>query len=258
MSKNKKARSTKLFFLLVVFPVLAIAISFYAILKGVQNYITSSDYFKIRDLRAEGIADARYVDLMREEILGGNIFRLDTLKLSEKIRRRFPTFYSVTVNRVLPSQLWIVAKERIPVAEIKRDLYYVFDVDGVVIGGLSSSGTLNLPLIVGLESQLPRIKIGTEYSLSTLRRALVLAKALRDYNDFVVSRIDASDPGNLVFYLADEVQIKIGDRDFENKISPLSSILHSIGGDLSNVKYIDLRPKEPVVATKNNVKNKKP
>lgn len=250
MARVKKNQNIQPVFLLVVLPLMAILISSFAIFKGIQNYITTSNYFRIRELKIEGIKDARFLSLMREEILGTNIFRVNMENLSERIKRRFPNFYSITVTRILPSQLSIVAKERIAVALIRRDLYYVFDTEGVALSGYTQP-PLDLPLIVGLENRMPRINVGTVYSLNQLQRALFLAGALRTHSAaFRATKIDASDPGNLSFYLGDNLQVKISERDFKTKLDLLPSILKSIEPDLSNIQYIDLRPREPVVAAK--------
>jgi cell division septal protein FtsQ len=268
MTKNKKSQNFAPFFLLVILPLLAILISFFAIFKGVKNYVTTSNYFRIRELKVEGLTDKRYLDLMKEEVLGVNIFRLDVAKIAERIKIRFPTFYSVTIKRVLPSQLLVVAKERLPVALIKRDLYYLLDADGMVLASFSSGETLTFPLIVGLENRLPRFTPGVAYSTGALHRALILAKTLRAQAHQIeaslppsqrrgITKIDAGDPHQLSFYLGDDLRVGVGDSDFDNKIDLLPIILQSIGADLVNVKYIDLRPREPVVAMKDEKRKNK-
>ncbi|OIO35674.1 MAG: hypothetical protein AUJ74_05515 [Candidatus Omnitrophica bacterium CG1_02_44_16] len=267
MSRNKKSRDVSPFFLLVAMPLLAIAISSFAIYKGVENYITTSNYFKVRELTIEGIADARYFGLIKEEILGTNIFRVDTGKLSERIRRRFPTFYSVVVTRVLPSRLLIEAKERLPVAVLKRDLYYVFDTEGVALSSFATLEFLDFPVITGLENRIPRIKVGVAYPLSVLERPLYLARVLKtaasdiaasmaEGNSFKVTKIDAGDINNLSFYLGEAILVRVGRDDIQQKVGLLPSILRSLGDELSGVRYIDLRPKEPVVLTKDSGKQK--
>ena len=267
MSKNKKGRDASPFFLLVVMPLLAIAISSFAIYKGVENYITTSNYFKVRELTIEGIADARYLGLIKEEILGTNIFRVDTRKLSERIRRRFPTFYSVIATRVLPSRLLIEAKERLPVAVLKRDLYYVFDTEGVALSSFATLEFLDFPIITGLESRIPRIKVGIAYPLSVLERPLYLARILKTAAPDIaasmphgsaprVTKIDAGDTNNLSFYLGEDILVRVGRDDFQQKVGLLPSILRSLREELSGVRYIDLRPKEPVIFTKDSGKQK--
>lgn len=265
--------------MLVILPMLALVVSSFVLCKGVQNYIKTSSYFKLKVLSIEGITDARYVDVLKNEILGINTFMVDTRRLSEKIKRRFPTFTSVQVTRALPSELLIVAKERIPVAVLKRDVYYLFDNEGFVLSSFSSNDlTLpaaggsaygGYPVVVGLENRLPRLKVGTEYSFVALDRALLLARVLKSQGfrypvatnpDLRVTKIDAADANNLCFYLNDAVQVKVGDQDFGERLEPFAAILKSINPErdlVAEVRYIDLRPKEPVVAMKNNKPGKK-
>lgn len=264
MTKSKKNQNFAPFFLLVILPFLAVLTSSYAIYKGVQNYIVTSNYFKIRELKVEGIMDLKYLDLIKEELLGVNIFRVNTERLAERIRNKFPNFTSVTITRILPSQLRMMAKERIPLAVIKRDLCFIFDGEGVALSSFSPAATpYDLPLIVGLENKLQQIRVGAAYQFSALHKALLLARALKAKKTDIstafsknesrkVTKIDVIDPGNLSFYLGDDIQVKVGDKDFEERLSFLADILRSISGDLSNIRYIDLRSKEPVIATKNN------
>jgi len=252
MAKNKKNKSFLPIFLLVVLPIAAIAISGVAVFRGVENYITTSSYFKIRSLKTEGIADVRYVDMIKEEVLGTNIFELDAKKLSERIKRKFPTFYSVTVTRFLPSELRIVAHERIPVALIRRDLYYLFDAEGVVLSSFYQDSLVSYPFLIGLENKLPRVKVGMAYDLEPLRLSLRLALALRTLAPSLkVTKIDCQDPGNLSFYLENDVLVRIGNKNLESRVRLLPAIIKSIGPELTGVRYIDLRPKEPVIANRN-------
>ncbi|HQP92106.1 MAG TPA: cell division protein FtsQ/DivIB [Candidatus Omnitrophota bacterium] len=252
--------------LLVFLPVLAIGLSSYAVFSGIRHYTETSSYFNVRQVEVEGISDARYCDVMKEALIGTNIFRIDTIKLSERIKKKFPTFYSVSVTRVLPSCLRIVAKERLPVAIMQRaGISYLFDTEGVIVAGFPSGQGSDFPLIVGLEDKFSGLKVGSSYNSKILKNVLSLAKALRlqrfnidsafsQANRLKITRIDASQPSELSFYFWDTIQIKVGRNDFENKINLLPAIIKSLAGEINNVKYIDLRPKEPVVASKNPVK----
>jgi cell division septal protein FtsQ len=261
MAKKKKSdRLAGPFFLLVVLPLVAIILSGWAIVRGIQNYVTTSSYFKIRELRAEGISDQKYLEMIKNDVVGANIFRLDVGDLARRTQRRFPHFYAVTVRRVLPSQLLIIAKERRPVAWLKRDVYYMIDSNGVIVGTTPLSETPVLPLLTGLDAKLPKPKVGVSYASAFLRKPLLLAKILKvraaDIREalmgtsWTVTRIDASDPDELSFYLGSDIEIKVGDRNFDMRIALLPSILKTVSGDMARITYIDLRPKEPVVATK--------
>jgi len=249
MAKNKKNKQGNQFFLLVILPLLAIFVSSLAIYKGLENYITSSHYFKIRDVVIDGITDARYVECMREEISGSNIFELDAQKLAERIKKRFPTFYNIRVTRVLPCKLDILARERIPVAIVRKEVYYLFDAQGVAIASFPLNAVLNYPLIVGLDNKLPKIQVGVSYETKALKIPLRLALLLRVRIPALrIVKIDAADLDNLVFYLNNDIQVKMGNRDFEERLNLLSVILKSLGTEITNVLYIDLRLKEPVIS----------
>lgn len=245
--------------LLVVLPLVAVLASSYAVYRGIENYVTTSSYFNVRDVEVDGITDMRYIDLMKEEILGTNIFRIDTRKLSERIMRKFPTFSSVTATRVLPSQLSIVARERMPVAVIKKDAHYLFDTEGVVIARFSLSESPDFPTIAGFENELGALKVGAIYPNRSFKEVLRLARVLRVRRFAIdaaldsklkITRIDAYDPSDLSFYLGETLQVRVGSGDFERKIGFLPSILKSLSAEIGSVKYIDLRPKEPAVAIK--------
>lgn len=253
MAKNKRNKKNNQIFLLVVLPLLAIFVSSMAIYKGLENYITSSRYFKVRDVVIDGIEDARYIECMREEISGSNIFELDAQKLAERIKKRFPTFYNIRVIRVLPSKLVVLAQERIPVAIVKNEVYYLFDAQGVAISSFPLNAVLNYPLIVGLESRLPKIQVGVSYEARALKIPLRLALLLRvRIPALKIVKIDATDLNNLVFYLNGDIQVKMGNRDFEERLNLLPVILKSLGPEITNVLYIDLRLKEPVISLKKN------
>lgn len=260
--RDKKKRKRFFGFFLFVLPVLAVSFSSFAIFKGVKNYITSSSYFEVRSVCIEGIANSKFADSIKQEILGNNIFCLDTAKISETIQRKFPHFSSVVVTRILPSELSIVAKERLPVAVLKRDIYYIFDADAIVLSSFSAKDMMDLPLITGFEKQLKKIDVGKRYPLKGLHMSLALAKALKiqlpfvyaqvpNVQDLKVTRIDAEDAANLSFYFNDSLQVKIGNQDFDVRLSLLPVVLKGIDYEIAQVDYIDLRSKEPVVAYKN-------
>ncbi len=258
VAKSKKNIPWMPVFLLVFLPFLAIVLSSMVLWRGVQNYLSTSNYFNVRELKVEGIADQRYVALMKQDIVGVNIFRVNMSNLAQRIRQRFPTFTSVTVRRVLPSQLYVIAKERVPVAVIKKDASYVLDAEGVALMQFPLQAVFQLPVIVGLEQKISGIKVGGEVDPRLLHRTLLMARALRTHALAVrVTKIDASDPAHPFFYLDPDLPVKVRDKDYEAQLELLPAILRSLGADISGVSYIDLRPKEPVIGMKEKDRKKK-
>ncbi|MFH0877531.1 MAG: cell division protein FtsQ/DivIB [Candidatus Omnitrophota bacterium] len=265
-NRNKKSLAPVI--VLVILPLAAIVLSSVAITKGVGHYIKESEYFRIKDLQFQGLEDQRYCQLMRQELLGVNIFsrQADTETLVEKIQRKFPTFTEVSVTRVFPSQLRISAKERRPLAVLKRDLYYIFDEEGVALAALSTVELADYPMIIGLENKISKIRLGQQYATPLFRKTLLLARAMRVFRSDIeaslpgvrpmkITKIDATDAGNLCFYLGDTVEVRIGAEDFERRLGLLPAILKNIGPEFDQLRYVDLRPKEPVVAMRQTKKS---
>jgi cell division septal protein FtsQ len=256
MGKNRSQRRKNLkgapVFWLIVLPLAALAVSGLAVYKGIHYYLTSSDYFRVREVSAIGVADDRYVQMIRDELAGANIFKVDVFKLAGRIRRKFPTFYEVRVRRILPSELRIVAEERVPVAVVHKDRFYAFDADGVALAAIVSADAVSLPLVEGVAERLPKVRIGFRYNLSSLRRALTLAAAIESRREqlsrfFPVVRIVVGSNGALSFTLRDGLEVKVRDRRFEEQLDLLPAILRNLGADLGRVAYLDMRPREPVV-----------
>jgi hypothetical protein len=267
MAKNKKKSKPNHIFMFVVMPLLAIGISSLAVYRGVEDYIATSHYFTISEVKAFGLEDMRYLALIKDELIGVNIFQVNTKSLADRIQRKFPTFYSVVVIRVLPSQISITAKERRPVALLKREAYYLLDADGVVLGEYPLNTALNFPIIAGFENKLPSVKVGVNYA-SILEHPLFAARVLRARHNEIeesfpkdsrmaITSIMADNPGNMVFTLGQTLQIMVNEKTISDKILLLPYIIRTIGGDIVAVKYIDLRPKEPVIAMNDKKKSSK-
>ena len=257
MARQKKRSKGGPVFLLIVLPLLALALSGFAIYKGIHYYLTSSDYFRVREVTALGVADYRYVQMIRDELIGANIFKVDVVKLAGRIRRKFPTFYEVRVRRILPSELRIVAEERLPVAVVKKGSHYLFDADGVALSVVASADAVRLPLVEGVAGRLSRIKSGFHYGHPELRKALSLAGALErrgveltrcmPLGSQRVSKVVVGPGGKLSFFLGDRLEVKVRDRGFDEQLDLLPAILKNLGVEIGEAAYVDLRPREPVV-----------
>lgn len=264
MAKSKKNRSTKMVFFLIMLPILAFGLAGLAISKGIKNYLWTSRYFDVRTLVSEGLGEGASLEWVRAQVIGKNIFSVDLVSLAQSLKRKNPHFYSMRVGRQLPSALLIEAKERIPVAILKRDRIYVFDAEGVALSSLSEEGLVDLPLIIGFENKLSKIKTGIFYSPSGFKQALGLARVLgtelRLVNQAIGAggtlgdiRIDATDPKSLSFSLKDNLRVVVGDKEFKKRLVHLPAILRSLGSDFNKVSYIDLRLREPVISMKKSV-----
>jgi len=257
MARQKKRSKAGPVFLVIILPLLALALAGFALYKGIHYYLTSSDYFRVREVTALGVQDYRYVQMIRDELTGANIFKVDVVQLAERIQRKFPTFYEVRVRRILPSELRIVAEERLPVAVVQKGGCFLFDADGVALSAVASVDAVRLPLVEGVADRLPKIKSGFRYGAAELRRALGLAAALERRAEELtrrmpmgqqrISRVVVGPRGQLSFFLGDRLEVKVRDRGFDEQLDLLPAILKNLGADIGEAAYVDLRPREPVV-----------
>jgi hypothetical protein len=124
----------------------------------------------------------------------------------------------------------------------------------------------DLPVIVGLETKIFGAKPGRQYNLKELTLALDIIKELRlnsTLKRYRIKRIDVASPSHTSFFIqlpdnsrrqtisATEVlELKIGQDGIRDKIGVLGDLLQQLEKDLSNIRYIDLRFKEPAIKFK--------
>ena len=181
---------------------------------------------------------------------GRNIFDVDIRALSNRIKSDYPAIRDVVVKRILPNKLQINVTARIPVAKIKSREYYPVDRSGMVLSPNIKTG--NLPILIGF-SMWFRPRVGEVVDNPQISNAFLLIDDL-DKSSFSskynVTAIDVSNYANMLLYLENGIEIKIGGEDFLNRLKMLKDTLSNPNLDKENIKYIDLRFKNVVIGPK--------
>lgn len=185
---------------------------------------------------------------------GKNIFNLDLKKESKYLSGAYPDYRNVRIIRILPNRLYIDFIRRSPLAYVKLYRFFCVDSD-MVLFNPAQEGFADLPVILGLETKIFGPKPGAKYNIRELSLALNIikeargSKALKDYK---IKRISVANAGNVSFFIAlpgnQGLEVKIGEDNIRPKLNLLASLFLEMKNDLYNIKYIDLRFKEPVVA----------
>ena len=219
--------------------------------------LRSSDYFKIRDVivSATNPTDVSY-------LLGRNIFSVDLYKEASSIASRAPSYKRICLIRILPDRLFIDFIKRKPEALVKLYRSFLVDNDGVLFEIPKQEPTLDLPVIIGLDTKIFGVKTGIKYNINELNLALNIIRGIkrnRAFRDYRIKKIDVSSSVNTAFFIKDHIdqqgfEVKIGQGDIEDKVTILSSLLTQMNKDRFNIKYIDLRFKEPVIKLINSDK----
>ncbi|MBU1853917.1 MAG: cell division protein FtsQ/DivIB [Candidatus Omnitrophica bacterium] len=192
-------------------------------------------------------------EIADQRIEGTSIFFIDLSDFKEKVVLLHPEFKDIVVRRVLPNKLIVQAILRKAVLQIRSDRYYFVDREGVLLPDVKNFPDPNLPIITGIGINLAKIQTSkfSRFEKDRLSKALSLIEDMRDIKElqeFKLKMVDITDPGNLSFYIDKvDVEIKIGNTDFRNRLKVLATVLSQFSSDINNFKYIDLRFEDPIV-----------
>lgn len=131
-----------------------------------------NDLFRIRDIKIECNGDIitpkhimEYASLSEMK----HLFAANIAEIREQLLMKVPRLKSVEIKRHLPGELIIRVRERVSMAQLEMNHYYLaLDREGYVLG--KAVGLKNLPVLVGYD--LPGIRPGVQLSAAGIRNAL--------------------------------------------------------------------------------------
>lgn len=223
------------------------------------------DYFRIKEIMVnEGESDEF------SYFKGRNIFSIDLKKESIYISELYPSYKKIRLIRVLPSRIFVDFIKRRPLAYIKLYRYLCVDDDQVLFDVPPELQELDLPLILGLETKIFGPKSGKKYNIRELALGLDIIRELNNnkaLKDYKLKTVDVASLANASFFLQGPLppanytqrqvtigqvgtEVRVGQDDIKGRINILSTLLGQIKKDWGNIRYIDLRFKEPVIKFK--------
>ncbi len=221
---------------------------FFLFLVYIGQALKHLDYFKIKYILSEG--DSR-IELAH--LKGQNIFAVDLIRESRYISSLYPDYRKVKLIRVLPDRLFVDFIRRRPLAYVKLYRYFCVDEDLVLFDMPRQLEDPDLPIILGLDTKIFGARPGVRCAINELAlsiniiKEVKMNKALKDYK---IKVIDVANINNASFFISDGLEVKINPENMKAKINILASLLAQAKADASNIKYIDLRFKEPVIKLK--------
>lgn len=219
----------------------------------VKNYLITSEAFKIKEIGLAGMghSDSYLTGELTSIGLGENIFSININDLEKAIKRDYFEVKDIRISRTFPNKLKFDVEVRIPVAFIGYRYFYPVDREALVLKRIDKNETGDLTLIAGVGAG--EKDVGTILQDQALEKALALLEELSKSGvteDYHIARIDAASSRNISFIIDDGVQIKIGGEDFKQRLSLLKKVLSGPGVNLAEIRYIDLRFKDPVIGPK--------
>jgi cell division septal protein FtsQ len=218
--------------------------------------LRTTGYFNIKEIVSK---EANTADL--SYLKGKNIFSLDLKKEAGYISAFYPDYSKIKIIKVLPNRIFVDFVKRKPLAYVKLYRYFALDADGVLFYSSGEQPSQELPLIVGLETKIFGPKPGKKYNIKEVVLALDIIKEIRAnraLKNIAIRKIDAATPVNATIFIPlpkgqtellfeKLVEVKIGQGNIKEKIAVLAGIMLQERNNLENIKYIDLRFKEPVI-----------
>ena len=232
----------KLLFNLILIVIIFLGLIF--ITGSSLRTLKTLDYFKLKDIIVKETASG---DL--SYLKGRNIFSINLKEESRYAAQLYPDYKKVRLIRILPNRLFVDFIRRRPLAYIKLYRYFCVDEDAVLFD-MSESEKEDLPVILGLDTKIFGPKTGQKYNIKELATSLDIIKEVQKnkiLKDYKIKKIDVVSLSNTSFFTASGLEIKLGQDNIKDKINILSGLLPQVKNDLGNIKYIDLRFKEPLI-----------
>jgi len=248
-----------------LFLIILLAIS---LLMGyIWKVLTTADLFAVKQIVV------RNSDYQFEYLKGRNIFDLNLNNETEKVLLKCADCRKVRFARILPNCIVVDFLKRKPVALVKFYKNFAIDEQGVLFLPNAEVMSLGLPVIYGLETKIFAPKPGISYKRSELGLALSIInefKANKAFAGFSLKKIDVASSGSAGFFMLLPRQnvnyalvipsvewlgfeVRTGINNIRQKMMILGGLLIQERKEWTNIKYIDLRFKEPLIKL-NNVK----
>jgi len=230
----------------VVFIIAGCAL-FFALFCLVRK-MSSLDLFRVKQVMVRG-----GVPLELSGIEGANIFGIDLKKEARRLQQLYPGYKKIRLIKVFPDRIFVDVAERSALAYLRLQRYFCVD-EQMVLFNPPEQLQAGLPLILGLERRVSNPSAGARVNLSELGFALSLIKeagqepVLRNYP---IKTISVPGLSNASFSIAEGLEVRISQERMEEKLDILNSLLAQEKDRVSEIKYIDLRFKEPVIKLKN-------
>jgi len=226
------------------------------------HFLRTAKYFTVKEIIFNGECN---IDLTH--LKGQNIFDLEFKEVSGYIVKKYPLYKQVKITRILPDRLFVDFTKRQAVALVKLYKFFYVDKDSVLFDATQaiSQGNENLPVILGLENKGVQPKAGERYRSKELAAALSIIANLKAFpKEYVFKKIYVGDLSSISLSMyapilikspafaktlmaQREMEIKIDSGNIRKKLFILAGLLLQEKNDLQNIKYIDLRFKEPVI-----------
>ncbi len=222
------------------------------IVNRTRHVFSHMDYFRIQSVSIDpSLQFINKRDL--NNIIGKNIFTIDLKGVQRRLDYKYPQASQLKISRIFPDQISVIAKQRMPYAQIQiQNQVATLDEENVVLS-LGKKKDKDLPDIVGAKLNNPQLVLGLPLKGSDILIAMKIIKFFKAESSLAshsIRKINIENLSKIYFTLSNQLEIIIDQDKIAHKIRVLNVVLSRGELDLEKVKYIDLRFKEPIIGKK--------
>lgn len=222
----------------------------YLVYAWMMHVLMHSGYFTVKKIKIDPS-----IQFIQEEdfssLKGKNILTVDLAMVQRRLGVRYPQIAQIKIIKRLPDEIVVLAKKRVPFAQTRlNNRVLILDEKGVVLSASAGPEHEKLPWITGIKSGREGFSLGLPLAGEDVRTALKILKifqAAKTFLPYHISKIDVTNLSEIYFYLSNNLKIIMDREDIEKKIELLSFMLTHNQLHVQDVKYIDLRFKEPII-----------
>jgi len=250
MARKKKRLSLAPAAKIVLVGITAIIIGV-LLFKGIHHFFVRSDYFKIKII----VIDPSLQFIQKRDLAylkGKSIFVVDLKAFHRKLSFKYPQITQLRINRNFPNQISLKAVKREPLAQIQL-LSKIITVDqhGIV---LQQGDAINnaLPVIKGVKTKIAP-KLGLPVRGIDLRIALKIIRLFENNSRLKghhIYNVNVENLSKIEFDIKNMFKIVLDRENIDQKINLLGVVLTQGQLKIKEIKYIDLRFKEPILGKK--------
>lgn len=254
MKKNSR-RKTKI--ILIVFSLTLGVALLSAVFLGVKKFFRDSKLFLVEDIKTNLGKDSIPGEKDLGSLLGTedkSLFSLNLSGLSSKLRKEYPQYREIVIQREFPQTLYINFIEREPFFQMNiGGSYYLVDKSHIVIAPSSPQPFKNKIIVHTLLSKKLEVSPGSKIIFPYSRKVNSLIEELYSHDFFQSHQVTSlyAFSVNDIWFDLDGIEIRAGNGGYKKKVKLLIDlILPRFKNDLAKIKYIDLRFKDYVVGYK--------
>ena len=249
---KKKAAGLKLIAVGLILGIIVFVASF------LVRQITNSDCFQIQRVKIKG--DSGWLEESVGFLLKRSLLYADLSKAERVLRNEHPEIETIVLSKLWPDTVYIRFSLKIPLAALEgRQL--LIDRKGFLLDGRKyADAVTGLPLIYGLSRNDIRGagRLYPDNKLLSAVRIIELFSRLENSGNYKLIKVDVSRMPESEIFIQKKcrqgdclIKVNVGENSYPEKLKIFQIFLKKADFDWSNVNYIDLRFKEPIVGLKN-------